>query len=172
MARHLFQEDAMAKAKSHVPEGLRSVTPHLVLKNSLDAIEFYKKAFGAELVNHAPGPMPRSTMHAMIRIGDSAIMLADEMPQSTVKAPKSIGGTTSSISLYVPDVDATFNKAVAAGAKVNMPVGDQFWGDRYGQVLDPEGHLWEIGTHKEDLTPEELEQRANDFMAQMAKQPR
>ncbi len=114
--------------------------------------------------------MPRSTMHAMIRIGDSAIMLADEMPQSTVKAPKSIGGTTSSISLYVPDVDATFNKAVAAGAKVNMPVGDQFWGDRYGQVLDPEGHLWEIATHKEDLTPQELEQRAAKFMAEMAKQ--
>jgi uncharacterized glyoxalase superfamily protein PhnB len=160
----------MAKAKSYVPEGLRSVTPHLVLKNSLDAIEFYKKAFGAEVVAHAPGPTPRSTMHAMIRIGDSAIMLADEMPMSSAKAPKSIGGTAQSISLYVPDVDATFNKAIAAGGKVTMPVGDQFWGDRYGQLFDPEGHLWEIATHKEDLTPQELEQRAKDFMAQMAKQ--
>ena len=160
----------MAKAKSYLPEGLRSVTPHLVLKNSLDSIEFYKKAFGAELIAHAPGPTPRSTIHAMIKIGDSAIMLADEMPMSSAKAPKTVGGTTQSLSLFVPDVDATFNKAVAAGAKVNMPVGDQFWGDRYGQVFDPDGHLWEIATHKEDLTPQELEQRTRAAMAEMAKQ--
>jgi uncharacterized glyoxalase superfamily protein PhnB len=160
----------MAKAKSFVPEGLRSVTAHLVVKNALDSIEFYKKAFGAEVMSHAPGAGPRSTMHASIKIGDGVIFLADEMAMSVVKAPKSVGGTTASITLFVPDADATFNKAVAAGAKVNMPLGDQFWGDRYGQITDPDGHLWEIATHKEDLTADELQQRASAFMAQMAKQ--
>jgi uncharacterized glyoxalase superfamily protein PhnB len=160
----------MAKAKSYVPEGLRSVTPHLVVKNALDSIEFYKKAFGAELMSHAPGPAPRSTMHAAIRIGDGTIFLADEMQGSIAKAPKGLGGTTGSVMLFVPDVDATFNKAVAAGAKAAMPVADQLWGDRYGQVTDPDGHLWEIGTHKEDLTPDEIQQRMGAFMAQMAKQ--
>jgi uncharacterized glyoxalase superfamily protein PhnB len=158
----------MAKAKSFIPEGLRSVTPHLVVKNALDSIEFYKKAFGAELISHAPGPAPRSTMHASIRIGDGVVFLADEMPQSVAKAPR--GGTTASITLYVPDVDATFKQAVAAGAKVNMPVGDQFWGDRYGQITDPDGHLWELSTHKEDLTQDEIRQRMSAFMEQMAKQ--
>jgi uncharacterized glyoxalase superfamily protein PhnB len=160
----------MAKAKSYLPEGVRSLTPHLVVKNALESIEFYKKAFGAELVNHAPGSAPRSTMHASIKIGDSVIFLADEMPMSVAKAPKSVGGTTTSIMLFVPDVDATFKSAVSAGAKVNMPVGDQFWGDRYGQVIDPDGHLWELGTHTEDLTADEMQQRATKFMAEMAKQ--
>jgi PhnB protein len=160
----------MAKAKSYLPQGVRSVTPHLVVKNALESIEFYKKAFGAELVNHAPGPAPRSTMHAAIKIGDSMVFLADEMPMSSAKAPKSVGGTTNSIMLFVPDVDATFKSAVAAGAKVNMPVGDQFWGDRYGQVIDPDGHLWELGTHTEDLTADEMQQRATAAMAEMAKQ--
>jgi uncharacterized glyoxalase superfamily protein PhnB len=160
----------MAKAKSYVPEGVRSVTPHLVVKNALESIEFYKKAFGAQLMNHAPGPTPRSTMHAAIKIGDSMLFLADEMPMGGAKAPKSVGGTTSSVMLFVSDVDATFKSAVAAGAKALMPVGDQFWGDRYGQVLDPDGHLWELGTHKEDLTADEMQQRASAFMAEMAKQ--
>ncbi len=160
----------MAKANNYLPEGLRSVTAHLVVKNALDSIEFYKKAFAAEVVAHAPGPTPRSTMHAAIKIGDGVVFLADEMPMSTGKAPKSLGGTTTSIMLYVPDVDTTFNTAVAAGAKVSMPVGDQFWGDRYGQITDPDGHLWEIGTHKEDLTADEMQQRARAFMEHMAKQ--
>jgi uncharacterized glyoxalase superfamily protein PhnB len=160
----------MAKAKSYLPEGVRSVTPHLVVKNALESIEFYKKAFGAQQLSHAPGPTPRSTMHASIKIGDSVVFLADEMPMGGAKAPKSVGGTTTSIMLFVPDVDATFKTAVAAGAKVAMPVGDQFWGDRYGQVTDPDGHLWELGTHKEDLTADEMQQRATAFMAEMAKQ--
>ena len=159
----------MAKAKSHIPEGLRSVTAHLVVKNALEAIEFYKKAFGAEVVTHAPGPTPGSTMHAAIRVGDAQVFLADEM-MSVVKAPPNLGGTTSSLMLFVPDCDAVFNKAVAAGAKVNMPIADQFWGDRYGQVIDPSGHVWEIGTHKEDLSPEEMAQRAQAAMAQFANQ--
>lgn len=160
----------MAKAKSYIPEGLRNVTAHLVVKNSLEAIEFYKKAFGAEVHSHAPGPTPGSTMHAAIRIGDAMVFLADDLNMSAVKAPGSLGGTTSSLMLYVTDCDAVFNKAVAAGAKVNMPIADQFWGDRYGQVIDPSGHVWEIGTHKEDLTPEELGQRAQAAMAAFAKQ--
>jgi uncharacterized glyoxalase superfamily protein PhnB len=157
----------MAKAKSYVPEGLRSVTAHLVVKNAVEAIEFYKKAFGAELRSRAEGPTPGSTMHAEIRIGDASVFLADEM-MSVVKAPANLGGTTSSLMLFVPDCDAVFDKAVAAGAKVNMPLGDQFWGDRYGQVIDPFGHVWEIGTHKEELTPEEMSQRAQAAMAQFA----
>ena len=160
----------MAKAKSHIPEGLRSVTSHLVVKNALDSIEFYKRAFGAEVLSHAPGPTPRSTMHAAIKIGDGVVFVTDEMPMSVSKAPKSVGGTTSSICLFVPNADATFKSAVGAGAKVNMPLGDQFWGDRYGQVTDPDGHLWEIATHKEDLTADEMQQRASAFMAEMAKQ--
>jgi uncharacterized glyoxalase superfamily protein PhnB len=160
----------MAKAKSYIPEGLRSVTSHLVVKNALESIEFYKRAFGAELLSHAPGAVPHSTMHASVKIGDGIIFVADEMPMSTVKAPKTLGGTTSSVTLFVPDVDSTFKSAVSAGAKVNMPVGDQFWGDRYGQVIDPDGHLWEIATHKEDLNADELQERATKFMAEMAKQ--
>jgi PhnB protein len=166
----LLEEDAMAKAKSYLPEGLRSVTPHLVVKNALESIEFYKKAFGAELVSRAPGESPRSTMHASVKIGDAVFFVNDEMSMSAVKAPKTLGGSSSCISLYVPDADATFKSAVAAGAKVNMPIGDQFWGDRYGQVIDPDGNLWEIATHKEDLTSDEMQQRATAFMAQMAKQ--
>ena len=160
----------MAKAKSYMPEGVRSVTSHLVVKNALDSIEFYKKAFGAELLSRAPGSSPKSTMHAAVRIGDGVIFVADEMSMSTVKAPKSLGGTTSSVTLFVSDVDATFKNAVSAGAKSNMPVADQFWGDRYGQIIDPDGHLWEIATHKEDLTADEQQQRATKFMAEMAKQ--
>jgi PhnB protein len=163
-------EEVMAKAKSHIPEGMRSVTAHLVVKNALDSIEFYKRAFGAEVLSHAPGPAPRSTMHAAIKIADGVIFLTDEMPMSVAKPPKSLGGTTSSITLYLPNVDATFKTAVAAGAKVNMPLGDQFWGDRYGQIIDPDGHLWELATHKEDLTSDEMQQRASAAMAEMARQ--
>jgi PhnB protein len=160
----------MAKAKSYLPEGLRQITAHLVVKNALETIEFYKKAFGAEVLSHAPGPTPGSTMHAAIRIGDSTVFMADETTMSTIKAPSNLGGTTSSLMLFVPDCDAVFNKAVAAGAKVNMPIADQFWGDRYGQLMDPAGHVWEIGTHKEDLTPEEIGKRAQAAMAEFAKQ--
>jgi uncharacterized glyoxalase superfamily protein PhnB len=159
----------MAKAKSYIPEGLRNVTSHLVVKNALDAIEFYKKAFGAKLQAHAPGPTPGSTMHAAIVIGDATVFLADDMSMSAVKAPGNLGGTTSSMMLYVPDCDAVFNQAIAAGARVNMPMADQFWGDRYGQVIDPAGHVWEIATHMEDLTPDEMGARAQAAMAQFGK---
>ena len=152
-----------------IPDGYYSLTPYLVIKGAADAIEFYKKAFGAVEIVRMPGP-GGGIMHAEVKIGNSMLMLADENPERGHLSPASRGGNTSSVMLYTDDVDATFNNAVAAGAKANMPVADQFWGDRYGQVVDPDGHLWEIATHKEDLTPEETQQRAVAFMAQMAKQ--
>jgi PhnB protein len=153
----------MAKAKKYIPEGLRSLTTHLVVPNALEAIEFYKKAFGAELESHAPGATPGSTIHAALKIGDAALFLADEMPESKAKSPSKLGGTTTSLMFYVSDVDAVVARAVKNGAMLAMPVSDQFWGDRYGQVIDPFGHLWEIGTHKEDLTEDELRERAMKF---------
>lgn len=157
----------MAKAKRPIPEGMRTVTPHLPMQNALEAIAFYKKAFGAELKSHAPGTTPGSTMHAEIRIGDSSVFLADMLGAGPVKAPSSAGGATCMMHLYVPNADATFANAVAAGAKVVMPLADMFWGDRYGQITDPFGHVWSIATHVEDLTPQEIDQRAKAFFAQM-----
>jgi PhnB protein len=165
----------MTKAKSYIPEGLRTVTAHIVVKNALSAIEFYKKAFGAELLSHAPGPAPGSTMHASIRIGDATVFLVDDMNMSVVKAPSSLGGTTSSLMLFVPDCDAVFNRAVAAGAQVfggqMGAMADQFWGDRAGTVTDPHGYTWTIATHKEDLAPEEIKTRMDAFMKNASAQP-
>ncbi len=149
----------MAKPGKPVPEGFHTVTPHLVIKGAAAAIEFYKKAFGAEEVLRMPG-QGDGIMHAEIRIGDSHIMLNDEFPEFGKKGPLSIGGTPVTLHLYVNDVDAVFARAVKAGAKVTMPVADMFWGDRYGALEDPYGHHWSIGTHKEDLTPEECMERA------------
>lgn len=159
----------MAKAKSYIPEGLRTVTAHISVKNAIEAIEYYKMAFGAKLQLHSPGPAPGSTMHAQIQIGDAVVFMSDEMPMSPVRAPTTVGGSTVVLSLFVPDCDAVFNAAVAAGGKALMPLADQFWGDRYGQVQDPFGHVWAVATHKEDLTDEEIGQRAQAFMAEMAK---
>ena len=148
-----------------IPEGYHSVTPYLIVKGAAAAIDFYKKAFGAsELFRF---PMPDGQIgHSEIKIGDSHIMLADE-PQDPVhqqmghKAPKSLGGTTIGIMLYVEDVDAVAKQAVAAGAKEIRPVMNQFYGDRSGTFLDPFGHIWTIGTHKEDVSPEEMQRRAS-----------
>jgi uncharacterized glyoxalase superfamily protein PhnB len=147
---------------------MRTVTPHLVVRNGLEAIAFYKKAFGAELKAHAPGPAPGSTMHAEIRIGDSSVFLMEMMGPTPATPPTSASGTTSLVHLFVPDVDAVFAKAVAAGATVVMPLSDMFWGDRYGQIVDPFGHVWALATHQEDLSPEEIERRSKAFFAQMA----
>jgi PhnB protein len=153
----------MSQAKHYLPEGLRTVTPHLVVRNGLEAIAFYKNAFAAELRNHAPGPTPGSTMHAELRIGDSAVFVMDSpTPSSTI-------GTTTLIHLFVPNADTAFKQAVAAGATVAMPLMDMFWGDRYGQVADPFGHVWALATHKEDVSPDEIERRAQAFYAQMPK---
>jgi uncharacterized glyoxalase superfamily protein PhnB len=116
-----------------------------------------------------PGPDGKSIMHAEIKIGDSRIFLSEEFPEMGCRSPESLGGTASSLHLYVEDVDAAFKRAVAAGAQVKMPVADMFWGDRFGKLIDPFGHEWGMATHKEDLTPEEIRERANVFFAQMAK---
>jgi PhnB protein len=146
-----------------IPDGYHSVTPYLIISGAGATIEFYKRAFGATELLRMPGPGGK-VMHAEIKIGDSPIMLADEMPEMGYRGPQALGGTPVSIMLYVQDVDKTFNQAVAAGAKVMRPLQDQFYGDRSGTVTDPYGHVWTIGTHKEDLTPEEIDRR---FEAQM-----
>jgi len=149
----------MTSRAKPVPQGYHTATPYLIVKGAASAIEFYKKAFGAtELGRHA-GPGGR-IMHAEIKIGDSPIMIADESPEMGARSPQSLGGSPVSIFLYVEDVDAVANRAIAAGAKVQAPVQDQFWGDRFGVVVDPFGHVWDVATHKEDVTPEEIQKRA------------
>jgi PhnB protein len=151
-----------------IPDGYHTVTPYLIVKGAGEAIEFYKKAFGAEELFRMPGPDGRGVMHAEIRIGDSVIMLADEFPDRGYLSPLARGGATSSLLLYVEDVDASFARAIAAGATEKMPVSDMFWGDRYGQVSDPFGHDWSIATHKEDVAPEDMARRQQEFFAKMS----
>ena len=149
-------------SKSHVkpiPDGMRTVTPHLICDGATDAIEFYKKAFNAVELGRVPGPQGK-LLHAMIRIGDSTVMLVDEFPDWGSIGPKSLKGSPVTIHLYTQDVDALFKQAVAAGAKVAMPVEDMFWGDRYGKLEDPFGHHWSVATHVRDVKPEELKEAA------------
>lgn len=142
-----------------------TVTPYIVVDNAEKAIEFYQRAFGAEVVSKMPGPKGK-LLHAEIKVGNSIVMLSDEFPHpGATRAPKSIGGATGSLHLYVSDVDALFNRAVTAGAKVLMPISDTFWGDRYGTVTDPFGHAWGIATHIKDLSPEEMKKAAEDWIA-------
>jgi uncharacterized glyoxalase superfamily protein PhnB len=141
---------------------MHSVTPHLVCAGAAEAIEFYKMAFGAVEGARLPGPDGK-LMHAMIRIGDSAVMLVDEMPQWGALGPRSLKGSPVTLHLYVEDVDAVVKRAVSLGAKVTMPVDDMFWGDRYGKLEDPFGHHWSIGTHKREVTTEEMQQAMRDM---------
>ena len=141
-----------------IPAGYHSVTPYLIVHDAKAAIEFYKQAFGAEQTTCLDGPDGK--------IGDSIIMLADEHPQMGALSPKTIGGTASSFMIYVEDVDAAFQQAIAAGATEKRPVQDQFYGDRSGYLEDPFGHTWSIATHKEDLTLEEIEARFAEMMQQ------
>jgi PhnB protein len=149
-----------------VPDGYRTVTPYLVLNNAAAAIDFYKRAFGAKEIVRMDGPQGKIG-HAEIKIGDSMVMLSDEMPGSGQRSPQSLGGTAVAIFLYVKDVDSVFSQAVSAGAKVEMPLDDMFWGDRYGKLTDPFGHSWSLATHKEDVAPEEMGRRAKEAMAKM-----
>ena len=149
-----------------IPDGYHSVTPYITVNDAAAAITFYKRAFGAEEKMRMNGPDGK-VGHAELKIGDSMIMLADEMPHGGLRSPKSLGGTTAGMFIYVNDVDSVFNQAVSAGAKVEMPVADQFWGDRYGKLMDPFGHSWSVATHKEDLTPEEMSKRAKAAMEKM-----
>ena len=153
-----------SKATKPIPQGYHSVTPYMVLRDAAKAIDFYKKAFGAVEKFRMAGPDGKIG-HAEIQIGDSMIMISDENPQWGTKSPQTLGGTPVGIFLYVPDVDATFKQAISAGAKEVMAVTDQFWGDRYGKVADPFGHAWNLATHKEDLTPAEIEERAKKAFA-------
>jgi PhnB protein len=152
-----------------VPEGMHSIIPHLIIKGADKAVEFYKEVFGAEQIGPVSTMPDGKVMHALLKIGDSHLMMADEFPQSTCRSPQSLGGSAVVLTLYVPDVDATWKKATEAGAQVVFPLSNQFWGDRYGQVRDPFGHVWALATHIEDLTPEEIEGRAKEAFAQMSK---
>jgi PhnB protein len=159
----------MAKPGKAIPDGYHSVTPYLTVRNASEAIDWYKRAFGAEEVMRMPGPDGKSVMHAEIKVGNSILMLGDEWPTGEQKAPKTLGGTSVGMMIYLPDVDAAFQKAVAAGAKVEMPATDMFWGDRYAKVSDPYGHHWALATHKLDMSPEEIAAGQKEWMAKMAK---
>lgn len=156
------------KAKA-VPEGYHTITPHMIVRDAPRAIEFYKKAFGAEVkgVDYTPDG---KVMHATLKFGDSHIMLNEEFPESKCLSPQSLGGTSTTLHIYTEDVDTAFNKAVSAGATVKMPLMDMFWGDRFGQVTDPFGHNWSLAAHKEDLSKEEVQERAKKFFEAMPKQ--
>ncbi|MGI0073846.1 MAG: VOC family protein [Nitrosotalea sp.] len=150
-----------------IPDGYHNVTPTLTIKGASEAIEFYKKAFGAQEINRFLGPDGTSIMHAEIKIGDSSIMLNDEQPQMGCLSPQSVGGTSSGIFLYVQNADDIFNKAISAGAKPQMPPMDAFWGDRFGSIVDPFGYVWSIATHKKDMSVEEIKKAGEEFMKQM-----
>jgi PhnB protein len=151
-----------------IPQGMHSVTPHLVCAGAAKAIEFYKHAFGAEECARLPGPDGR-LMHAAVKIGDSHVMLVDEMPEWGALGPKALKGSPVTIHLYVDDVDAVVARAVKAGAKVTMPVADQFWGDRYGKLEDPFGHHWSVATHVRDVSMEEAQKAMREMEKSMQK---
>ena len=158
----------MKAATRPIPEGFHTITPSLMVRNAAQAIEFYKKALGAEERMRMAGPDGR-IMHAELKIGDSIIFLGDEMPNpGNVKSPQTLGGCTGTITVYIPNVDEQFKRAIAAGGKETMAVDDMFWGDRYGTFLDPFGYSWGLATHKEDLSEQEVGQRAQEFFASMA----
>ncbi len=149
-----------------IPEGYHSITPYLAVDDADRAIEFYKDAFGAEEMVRMPGPDGK-VAHAELQIGDSKLMLSDPFPQSNVRPPTERGGPTASVFLYVEDVDSAFDQATRAGATVTSPLEDMFWGDRFGTVTDPFGHVWSLATHKEDLSEEEIAERGKAAMAEM-----
>ena len=142
----------------HIPAGYHSVTPYLMVRDAKKALAFYRDAFGAEELMRFEGP-PGRIAHAEVQIGDSHVMLADENPGEGFVGPQTLGGAGVSLMVYVQDVDATFARAVAAGATARRPVADQFYGDRVGTLADPFGHVWSIATHREDVPPEEMERR-------------
>ena len=152
-----------------IPCGMHSITPHIIVNGAAKAVEFYKKVFGAEQIGPISTMPDGKVMHAHLKIGDSHLMMADEFPQGSCRSPQSLGGSPVVLTLYVTDVDATWKKATEAGAKVVFPLANQFWGDRYGQVADPFGHVWALATHIEDVSPAELEERAKSMFANAGK---
>ncbi|MGI0014318.1 MAG: VOC family protein [Nitrososphaera sp.] len=155
---------------SPIPKGFQTVTTSIVVRNAAQAIDYYKKAFGAKELFRMTLPDGNTIMHAEMKIGESVIMMTDEMPQMKTMSPQSIGGTSTSFYTYVRDVDKVFSQAVAAGATVTMPVMDAFWGDRMGQLMDPFGHLWSLATRKRNLSKKEMNSAAQEWMSQMAQQ--
>jgi PhnB protein len=152
-----------------VPEGFHTVTPHLTVHDATRALEFYKQAFGAEVLHVAPAPGGK-VMHAALRIGDSILMLNDEFPEhGGDPAPSATRPSGVALHIYLENVDAAFARAVSAGATVKMPVMDMFWGDRYGQVMDPFGHRWSMATHNRDMSPEEMDREQEKAFSQMPK---
>jgi len=154
----------MAKTAKPIPEGHHTVTPYLVVKGAERAIDFYRRAFGAVEICRMAGPEGK-VLHAELQIGDSRIMLSDEYVEMGALSPRTIGGSSVTLLLYVPDVDESFRRAVGAGATSEMKPEDMFWGDRFGKLADPLGHRWSMATHKEDLTPEEIAKRQEKFFA-------
>jgi PhnB protein len=151
-------------SKSPIPAGYHTITPTLIVRDAASAIDFYKRAFEAEELGRMAGP-DGSVMHAEIRIGDSRIMLGEENEQWGTRSPLSTNGNPGSLHIYVENADASFDRALKAGAKVKMPLDDAFWGDRYGKVTDPFGHEWSIATRVKDLTPAEMEKAGKEWMA-------
>ena len=149
-----------------IPEGYHSLTPYLAVEDASKAIDFYKEAFGAEELLRMPGPDGKIA-HAELQLGDSKLMLSDPFPQSNVRPPSERGGPTASIFMYVNDADATFEQAQKAGATVVAELEDMFWGDRFGSLADPFGHVWSVATHIEDLSEEEIAERSKAAMAEM-----
>jgi PhnB protein len=154
-------------ATKPIPEGYHTLSAYLAVDDAARAIDYYTKAFGAKERVRMRGPDGKIG-HAELEIGDSLIMLSDPMPQASTRPPRELGGTSASLFMYVEDVDAVVKQAVDAGATVTMEVADQFWGDRFGTITDPFGHVWSIATHIEDLTPEEIEERGRAAMAAMS----
>jgi PhnB protein len=158
----------MAKV-SHIPTGYHTVTPSLVVRGGKQALEFYKKAFGAKELGAMYMPDGQKLMHAEIQIGDSRIMLGEESPEMGNVSPQTLGGTPVTLNIYTEDCDALYNRAVGAGATPKMPPADMFWGDRYGKVTDPFGHGWGILTHQEDVNEADMERRAHEWMSSVSK---
>ena len=154
----------MATKPQPIPKGYHSLTPYLIVHDAKKAIDFYQRAFGAKETVHMDGPDGKIA-HAELKIGDSMMMISDEMPGN--RSAKSLGGTPVSLFLYVENVDNTFKQAVSAGAKADQQPTDMFWGDRYGKLTDPFGHTWSVATHVEDITPEEMAKRTKEAMAKM-----
>jgi PhnB protein len=153
-------------ATKPIPEGYHTLSPYLAVDDAARAIEYYAKAFGAKELVRMDGP-GGTIGHAELEVGDSRIMLSDPFPQASTRPPKDLGGTSASVFMYVEDVDAVVKRAVDAGATVTMEVADQFWGDRFGTITDPFGHVWSIATHVEDVPPDEMAERAKAAMAAM-----
>src|SRR5450432_349326 len=162
-------ENNMTGKAKPIPEGFHSVTPYLTVNDAARAIDFYKRAFGATERYRMDGPGGKIA-HAEIKIGDSIVMLGDESMAAGTLSPQSFGGTPFGLFIYVEDVDSAFTRAVSAGAKVDMPIADMFWGDRYGQLTDPFGHSWSLATHIEDVAPAEMARRGQEAMAKMNQQ--